>query len=62
LNTNNKIIENIAKGKNNKAVGLSGVVSEMLKASGRLIQSGWVKCALQLLKMVRFRMTGVRVG
>jgi len=30
----------IAKMKNNKAAGLSGVVSEMLKSSGRQVQSG----------------------
>jgi len=51
-----------AKKINNKAVSLSGFVSEILKASVRPVQSGWLTCVMQLLKMVRFRNTGVRVS
>jgi len=43
----------IAKMKSIKVDGLSEVVSEMLKASSRPVQSGWLTCAMLLSKMVR---------
>jgi len=40
------------KDESNKAAGLSGVVSEMLKASGEASSEWWLTCAMQLLKFV----------
>jgi len=52
----------MANMKNNKAAGLSVVVSEIWKALGRPVQSGLLTCAIQVLKLVRFRKTGVKFG
>jgi len=82
-NTLQKILEKIsvakvkaadAKMKNNTAAGLSGIISEILKALGeaspewmanvcnavvRPVQSGWLTCAMQLLG--QSRVDGLRV-
>jgi len=52
----------MAKMKNNKAAGLSRVDSEILKALGESSHEWGLRCAMQLLKMVRFQKTAVRVG
>jgi len=48
--------------KNNKAAGLLWLFHKYWKLWGRPVLSGWLTCAMQLLKMLRSLKTGIRVG